>query len=109
MADFVKSLLGLILRLGLLLAGLVFFASVLAAGLLLLALWLLRTLWAKATGQPVQPWVFKFNRRASWRRPGRNTGSAADTSGLNADIVDVVAKPVNDSTDVDIKRIDRSH
>ena len=91
MADVVKSLLGLILRLGLLLAGLVFFASVLVVGLLLLAVWLLRTLWGKVTGQPTMPWMFQFKRRPPWQRPEHN-GEAATS---NADVVDVEVKRID--------------
>lgn len=86
----------LIVRLGLLLAGLMFLASVLTAALLLLAVWLLRALWAKLTGQPVQPWVFQVNRQAMWSRfyraagPGRAPSSPRD----DPNVIDVEPKEI---------------
>lgn len=108
MADIVKSLLGLVLRLGLLLAGLVFFASVLAAGLLLLSVWLLRALWAKLTGQPVRPWVFQMNRRPPWQRADASGGFGATSASSSADVVDAEVRDVSVVTDVEVKRIDTS-
>lgn len=105
MAEFVRSLLGLVVRVGLLLAGLVFFASLLAAGMLFLTVWLLRALWAKVTGQPVRPWVFQMNRRPPWQQghPG-GTGRAPSS----ADVIDAEARDVSVVTDVEPKRIDPS-
>lgn len=105
MADVVKSLLGLVVRLGLLLAGLVFFASLLAAGAVLLSMWLLRALWAKVTGRAVQPWVFQMNRRPPWQQADRGANPQAQSS---ADVIDAEVKVVADVTDVSIKRIDPS-
>ena len=56
-----------IFRLLLAVAGLVLLASLMAVGLLLLLVWLLKAGWARLTGQPVQPWVFQFKRQAVWR------------------------------------------
>ena len=108
MADFVRSILGLVLRLGLLVAGLVFFASVLAAGLLFLALWLLRALWAKVTGKPVQPWVFQMNRRPPWAQGGRGAGFGAPQAKSSEDVIDAEVRDVSVVTDVEPKRIDSS-
>lgn len=109
MADLVKSVLGFVLRLGLLLAGLVFFASVLAAGVLLLSVWLVRALWAKVTGQPVQPWVFQMNRRPPWQRADRSGGFGASAAPSSADVIDAQVRDVSVVTDVEVKRIDTSH
>ncbi len=68
------TILGVMVRLGLLLVGLVFLLSLLAAALLLLLVWLVRALWAKLTGQPVQPWAFRVNRQAMWSRFYRASG-----------------------------------
>jgi len=107
MAEFVRSILGLMLRLGLLLAGLVFFASILAAGVLLLSVWLLRALWAKLTGKPVKPWVFQMNRRPPWQQAGRGTGFGGATRASD-DVIDAEARDVTVVTDVEPKRIDPS-
>ncbi|TXT33207.1 MAG: hypothetical protein FD135_5538 [Comamonadaceae bacterium] len=107
MLDFVTSLLGLIIRLGLLLAGLVFFASLMAAGMVLLLLWLLRALWARLTGKPVMPWVFKFNRRPPWQQQaGRGDGFGNSPASSRDDVVDVQATDVSVVTDVEPKRIE---
>lgn len=107
MADLVRSLLGLIIRLGLLLAGLVFFASLLAAGMVLLLIWLMRALWARLTGQAVQPWVFKFNRRPPWQQqPGRGEGFGHTAASSREEVMDVQARDVSVVTDVEPKRID---
>ena len=106
MAEFVRSILGFVLRLGLLLAGLVFVASMLAAGLLLLALWLLRAFWAKLTGQPVRPWVFQMNRRPPWQQA--QPGSGAGRAPSSAEVIDAEARDVTVVTDVEPKQIDPS-
>ena len=107
MADFVKSLLGLIVRVSLLLAGLVFFAGLLAAGMVLLLVWLIRSLWARLTGQPVKPWVFQFNRRPPWQQQaGRGDGFGNSPASSRDDVVDVQATDVSVVTDVEVKRIE---
>lgn len=106
MAEFVRSILGLVLRLGLLLAGLVFFASVLAAGLVLLSVWLLRALWAKVTGKPVQPWVFQMKRRPPWQQANPGGGFGGAPLQASDDVIDAEARDVTVVTDVEPKRID---
>jgi hypothetical protein len=108
MAEFVRSILGLMLRLGLLLAGLVFFASMLAAAVLLLSVWLLRALWAKLTGKPVKPWVFQMNRRPPWQQAGRGAGFGGTPPRASDDVIDAEARDVTVVTDVEPKRIDPS-
>jgi hypothetical protein len=105
MAEVIRSVLGLTLRLGLLLAGLVFFASLMAAAAAVLMLWLMRALWAAVTGRPVQPWVFKMSRRPPWQR-----GGFPGTPPKQADNVvdaEVRLRPDEaDVTDVQAKRIE---
>lgn len=108
MADFVRFSLSLVVRVGLLLAGLVFFASLLAAGMVLLSVWLLRALWAKITGKPVLPWVFQMNRRPPWQKAGQGTGFSTAQTHAGADVIDAEVTEVSDVTDVRIKRIDTS-
>ena len=77
MDNVIKTIFGLLLRALLLMMGLVFFLSVLAVALVLMAVWLLRALWARLTGQPQRPWTFQILRQAQWGRfyragrPGR--------------------------------------
>ena len=108
MTDLIQSLLKVMLRLVLLAAGLVFFASMLFAAAVLLMLWLTRALWAKLTGRPVAPWVFKMGRQPPWQRdgfPGRRQAPAADNV-VDADVREVSARPQSsDVTDVEPKRI----
>lgn len=107
MSDLLMKLLGFVVRVGLLLAGLVFVASLMAAGFLVLIVWLLRALWAKLTGQPVSPWTFQVNRQAMWQRFnqrgfGQQPGEAAPSSD---NVVDVEVTDVTVVTDVEPKRI----
>lgn len=105
MVDFVSSILRLMLRLGLLLAGLVFFASVLAAGMVLLSVWLLRALWAKLSGRPIQPWVFQMHRRPPWQRAERGAGFGGPQPPSSDEVIDAEARDVTVVTDVEPKRI----
>lgn len=95
MDNVIKTILGLLLRLVLVLMGLVFFLSVLAAALLLMAVWLLRSLWARLTGQPQQPWTFQILRQARWDRFYRagRPGRADDTVVIDVESRQVSAGP----------------
>ncbi|MDD5029223.1 MAG: hypothetical protein PHH58_06960, partial [Rhodoferax sp.] len=95
MIDVLLKLLGLVVRVGLLLAGLVFAASVLVVAFLVLMLWLLRALWSKLTGQPVSPWTFQVNRQAVWQRFNQR---ARGRPGCTDDPRNVVDVEVNDVT-----------
>ena len=105
MTDVLMRLLGLIVRVGLLLAGLVFFAALLAAALLLLLVWLLRALWAKLTGQPVSPWTFQVNRQAMWQRFYSRAGQPQRPAEPSDNVVDADATDATTVTDVEVKRI----
>lgn len=94
-----RSILGLVLRVVLLLAGLVFLVSLLAAALLVLVVWLLRALWARLTGKPVQPWTFQINRQAMWNRFHQAQGGGQAAAGDQSDVIDVEAKPVKAAGD----------
>lgn len=92
MTSIFKMIFGLLLRIVLALMGLVFLLSLLAAGLLLLAFWGLRALWARLTGRPVQPLAFTILRRAQWQRFYR-PGTAQTQQG--ADVIDVESRRVD--------------
>lgn len=107
MSDVLLKLLGFVVRVGLVLAGLVFFASLMVAGLLVLVVWLLRALWAKLTGQPVSPWTFQMNRQANWQRfyqqaQGQRRQAANADNVVDAEVTDVTDVTV--VTDVEPKR-----
>lgn len=68
MSDLIAGIVRFVLRVVLLLMGLVFVTSLLLAAVLLLMVWGVRRLWARLTGQPVSPWVFRVNPRAQWSR-----------------------------------------
>ena len=61
-------MLNFLLRLVLFFLGLLFAASLAVAVLLLAAVWGLRYGWARLTGQPVQPWVMRFDPRHGFDR-----------------------------------------
>ena len=126
MKNFMNQIFRLVFRAAVLLAGLVFFSGLLVVAMLLLGLWLLRALWARLTGQPVSPWMFRVDPRAQWNRfnrrgdghaqdfgraqkfgraarPGPGSGPVAD----RADVVDVVdGVDVADVTDVVAREIE---
>ena len=106
MSDVLLKLLGFVVRVGLLLAGLVFFASLMVAAVLVLLVWLVRALWAKLTGQPVRPWAFQMNRQAMWQRFNqRGFGQPGRAAPPPDNVVDVAANDVTVVTDVEPKRI----
>lgn len=66
MNDFLNLLTRWTVRVVLLMVGVVFFLSLLAVGCILAAVWGVRALWAKVTGQPVTPWVMPMRAASSW-------------------------------------------
>lgn len=91
------TILRTMVRVVVLLAGLVFVASALTVALFVLAVWLVRALWARLTGQPVQAWTFQVNRRAVWgrfyRAPKHDRSSPPSTSD-DANVIDVEPKQI---------------
>ena len=104
MSDVLLKLLGFVVRIGLLLAALVFFASLMVAGAVVLIVWLLRALWAKLTGRPVNPWAFQVNRQTVWRRFNQAGFGQPGTANRPDDVVDVEATDVTMVTEVLPKR-----
>jgi hypothetical protein len=91
-----------VLRVLLLGMGLVFFASLLLAAFVVLAVWLARAMWAKLMGRPVAPWHFRFDPQARWRgfqgaaasaQAARQAQRRASSRSV-ADITDVVVKDI---------------
>ena len=115
MKNLIHQIFQWVLRVGLLLAGMVFFASLMVVAVLLLMVWLLSALWARLSGRPVAPWVFRVGPRAQWNR--FNRGAAGDGraappgSGRAADlneVTDVVAREIAPQHDPKEKAPDRS-
>ena len=111
MNNFIHQIFRLVFRVALLLVGLVLVGSLLVVAVLLLGLWLVRALWARLTGQPVAPWVFRVDPRAQWNRFKRASGSreqdigrAARPGSGSGDITDV-----SDVTDVVAREIEPHH
>lgn len=107
-------MLNFLLRLVLFFVGLLFAASLAVAVLLLAAVWGLRYGWARLTGQPVRPWVMRFDPRHGFDRfraaarpaeptaadvaAARARGEAADSPVRLRDpgrVSDVEARPVS--------------
>ncbi len=107
-------MLNFLLRLVLFFVGLLFAASLAVAVLLLAAVWGLRYGWARLTGQPVRPWVMRFDPRHGFDRfraaarpaeptagdvaAARARGEAADSPVRARDpgaVTDVQARPVS--------------
>ncbi len=115
MKNFIHQIFQWVLRVGLLLVGLVFFASLLVVAALLLTLWLVRAMWARLTGRPVAPWVFRVDPRAQWNR--FNRGADGDGQSVPArpggpagvgEVTDVVAREIAPQPDAKEKAPDRS-
>ncbi len=106
-------MLNFLFRIVLFLMGLVLAASIAVAVLVLACVWVLRYVWGRLTGQPVTPWVMRFNpgkafnRFRSTQQPAEPT--AADTANARArgesvrspialvgadDVTDVRSRPV---------------
>ncbi len=101
MENWIASLLRLVLWLFLAALGLVFVASLFTVVALLAALWGLRALWARLTGQPVAPWVMRVNPGAGWNKvfragdrwqPAARSPRGQSSSRELADVTDVQAK-----------------
>ena len=96
-----RGVLTFLLRLVLLAAGLVFAASLLVLVAGLLVLWILRSAWARLTGQPVSPFVIRIDPRSGFSRVyrARQGGVTPQPQPVRpgrqaiADVVDVEAKP----------------
>lgn len=97
MDNVIRTIFRLLLRVLLLLMGLMFFLSIVAVALLLLAVWLLRALWARLTGQPRQPWAFHILRRAQWARFYRadGPGAAGRSRVIDAEVIDVETRQIS--------------
>ena len=100
-------------RIVVVLAGLVFFASLLLVGAIAAMAWGARMLWAKLTGKPVVPFAFKMNPASGWSTVYRSTArwtanggaraseSNGSASGLRPAVIDV--------TDVEPREIRSQH
>ena len=94
MSIVIHRIFSLIFRAVLLLMGLVFFVSLLAAALVLLVIWLLRSLWARMRGRPVTPWAFRVDPRAHWGRFYRGPQPGSASRSRDDDVIDVVPREV---------------
>jgi hypothetical protein len=91
------TLLSFLLRLFLVVAGLLFAASLAVAAVLMLAVWGVRAAWAKLTGRPVMPFVVRINPRGGFERMYRKVQPESPTPRADAvqpgqrtgDVVDV--------------------
>jgi len=91
----------LILRLFLLVAGLLFAASLAVAALFMLAVWGVRAGWAKLTGKPVMPFIVRIDPRGGFERMYRR-GQPAASRTPRADAVRR-GRPAGDVTDVEAR------
>lgn len=73
MNDFVAGVVRLLLRVVVVAMGLVLFASLLVAVMVLALVWALRAGWARLTGRPVTPWVMRMNPRTGFSTVFRST------------------------------------
>lgn len=101
-----QSVFALLLRLILFFGGVLFALSLLLAGVLLVLLWALRSVWAKLTGKAVAPFVMRVDPGTGFSRVFRSGAGApppagaapahSGTRGRLADVEDVEVKPPRD-------------
>ncbi|MDA8519766.1 hypothetical protein [Acidovorax sp. NCPPB 4044] len=87
MNDFLAGVIRWIVRLAVVAVGAVFFLCLLVAVALLAAVWGVRSVWARLTGQPVTPWAMRMDPRNGWSTVYRSTArwSAAASQGQPAE------------------------
>ena len=73
MNEFVAGVLRLLVRVLVVAMGLVLFASLLVAVMVLALVWSLRAAWARMTGRPVTPWVMRMDPRTGFHTVFRST------------------------------------
>jgi hypothetical protein len=91
LSDFVAGLLRFVVRVVVVAMGLVLFASLLVAAMVLALVWALRAGWARLTGRSVTPWVMRVDPRTGfstmyrsterWSQARRSAGPEADAAG----------------------------
>lgn len=94
-------LLSFFLRLLLLVAGLVFAASVAVLVAAMAALWLLRAAWAKLTGRSVTPFVVRMGAGRAFEEMMRRAPASEASRTPRADSVGALRPRVADVTDVE--------
>jgi hypothetical protein len=94
-----------LLRLFLLLAGLLFAASLAVAAALMLAVWGIRAAWAKLTGKPVVPFIIRIDPRSGFEKMYRR-GEQQGTRTPRADAVQPGRK-IDNVTDVESRSTQR--
>ena len=99
------TFLSFLLRLFLVVAGLLFAASLAVAFVLMLGLWGVRTAWAKLTGRPVVPFIMRIDPRAGFERMYRRPQQASATP--RADSVHPRRRAIGDVTDVEARPPER--
>lgn len=96
-----QTLFNLVLRVALFAMGLVFAASLLVVAGAVLALWGVRSTWARLTGRPIAPFVFRVDPRAGFGRvyrAGQGTSAAQQP-----DAARQARTELGDVTDVEVK------
>jgi hypothetical protein len=92
----------LLLRVLMVLAGLVVAASIAAVGLTVFALWGVRSVWARLTGQPASPFVLRMRPFAGFESAMRRAQPQSASRTPRADAV--AGARLADVTDVEPKR-----
>ncbi len=86
-----------LLRLILVIAGLIFAASLMIVMIILLTVWSIRAIWCKLTGRPLLPFAMRMNPRAGFEQVFKKAQSHA------AGNAKPPRRPLDDVTDVEPK------
>lgn len=98
--EFLNLLIRWTVRMVMLMVGVAFFLSLLSVACILAAVWGVRALWAKLTGQPVTPWAMPMRAASSWANMAQRAGGfggAASHAQAQSDAKEEVA-PFTPST-----------
>lgn len=109
MNAFFTDLSRFLVRVVLLLAGVVFFFSLLVAACVLALVWAGRLLWGKISGRPVAPWVLPTKAAATWSSMRQKAGGFAartrETHTTSSKRSGVLSQVAADITDVQAREV----
>ena len=98
LSELLRTVLGVIVRVVMVVGGLFFLASALVVALVLVSVWLLRAVGAKLTGQAVSPLTMQVNRPAAWsrfRKPAKQSrGQVGAQRRVESEVIDVEPKSI---------------
>lgn len=100
-----RAVVGFLIRLFLVVAGVIFALSFLLAMVVFALFWCVRAVWARLTGKPVAPWSLRFCPGAGWSQVYRSAERWQAQPKATATPDAAATKPKADVTDVEVKEM----